>query len=286
MRLPALADWTTTAHGLHRAVQILAGVQMLLYAHDPHYGEVALKPVPEGIATGRLPDGGRITLDMRRAALIYCQADDTETQVPLAGASQAYSNRALLQALRETILAGTLSDAETSALVEKFTSAVRAKYPELPLHHTEYSNAEPLAIDPAVAREYAFALDTFFTGIARFRARVQGHWSRLVVFPEHFDMATIWYANPDYDENKPHIAVGFAPFSPGFERPYWYATMYPYPKDATFPVLPKPARWTHGTWHGVVIDYDALTGEDDPVLAIEQVTGEVFDILRNFLENS
>ncbi len=282
MSLPALAEWTPTAQGLHCAVQVLAGVQMLLYAHDPHYSEVALQPVPEGIATGKLPDGGRITLDMRQAALIYCQSDNTETQVPLAGTSQAYANRALLQALRETILAGTLKGADTETLVERFTDAVRAKYPELTSHHTEYANPDPLAIDPALAREYAVALDTFFTGIARARARIQGHWSRLVVFPEHFDLSTIWYASPDFDEHQPHIALGFAPFSPGFDRPYWYAYLYPYPQDAVFPALPKPARWVHEPWRGVVIDYDALVHEDDPVLAIEQLTSAVFDILRNF----
>ncbi|MDX2162507.1 MAG: DUF5996 family protein [bacterium] len=293
MTLPLLKDWTPTATGLHRAAQILAGVRMLLLPHQPNYLELALDVIPEGLTTGRLPGDGEIWLDMRRAALVYRHPERGETVVPLAGTTQAYANRALLIALRDGELAGTLADTADDDLLERFTAAVRARYPDLPAHHTAFSETDPLRVDPQVSRAYAAVQDAVFTGIARFRARVQGHWFPAVVYPEHFDLSTIWFYAPDFDENGAHITIGFAPFSDGLPRPYLYLTAYPYPDNLTEPPLPKPAVWNVQPWRGVVIAYDSVASFNDATepdgdaealaARIETLCAAVFKMLRGMV---
>ncbi|MFN8528374.1 MAG: DUF5996 family protein [Anaerolineae bacterium] len=284
MPLPPLTEWTATAHGLHRAAQILAGIRLLLLPHVPNYLELALSPVPEGLSTGRLPSGGEIVLDMRRCALIYHHDEEPETAIPLAATTQAYANRALLNALSRGELAGTLAYVDDDGLLQAFTDALKAKRPDLPPDHLSFMETDPLNIDPVIARDYAAVLDAAFTGISRFRSRLGGHWSPAVVFPEHFDLSTIWFQGADFDQNKAHIAVGFAPFSPGFPRPYWYAYAYPYPDEPTYPNLPKPAYWNFEPWRGVVVDYDAIAAQEDPSVFIERISLDVFHILRGMLE--
>jgi hypothetical protein len=131
------------------------------------------------------------------------------------------------------------------------------------------------------ANGYADALYRVFTALARFRARLQGHMTPLVVFPEHFDLSTLWFVEGDMDDHKPHLNFGFAPFSPGLPRPYLYAYAYPYPADFAAPPLPAPARWHSEGWRGVVIDYDAISQHNDPEAAIERLCLHVFASLQS-----
>ncbi|MCA9909157.1 MAG: hypothetical protein KC519_10955, partial [Anaerolineae bacterium] len=81
-------------------------------------------------------------------------------------------------------------------------------------------------------------------------------------------------------EQKPHINLGFAPFSEGFPRPYLYAYAYPYPEPFERPELPAPARWHTQGWTGVVVDYDAIANQDDdPATFVEALCEGIFGAL-------
>ena len=98
-----------------------------------------------------------------------------------------------------------------------------------------------------------------FTALAKFRAKLNGCMTPLVLWPHHFDLAFIWFANDSMDEHSDsHIAYGFAPFSPGLERPYFYA--YAWSQTTGYLQLPlaAPAQALSEAFTGLYAPYDAL----------------------------
>src|SRR5262249_37435246 len=137
-----------------------------------------------------------------------------------------------------------------------------------------------------IASDYADVLYTFFTGIARFKARLNGPMTPVVVWPEHFDLSTLWYLDPSMDEYKAHLDFGFYPFSsdnPDFPNAYLCAYAYPSPPNFQFPELPAPAHWTKGSWTGVVVDYNEIAKQADPASYIESMCMEMYTALRPLL---
>jgi hypothetical protein len=42
-----------------------------------------------------------------------------------------------------------------------------------------------------------------FTAAARFRARLEGSQTPIVVWPEHFDLSTLWFPTNDRSDEAP-----------------------------------------------------------------------------------
>jgi len=57
-------------------------------------------------------------------------------------------------------------------------------------------------------------------------------------------------------EQEPHINLGFAPFSDGIERPYFYSYTYPIPEGYQNAPLAAPGHWIQQPWQGSLMDYD------------------------------
>jgi hypothetical protein len=271
MSMPALTDWGQTARSLHEAAQLLGLVRVSQVPPVPNYLELALTVTPDGLSTGRLPAGDAVYLDFGAGRLVYHTADGRETALPLAPHTQPSLWQALVAAMPGTETPG--------AVVE---TVRRRGYP-VPERLLYPQDTPVLAVDPAQGHAYAAVLDTVFTGMARFRARLNGPLTPLVVWPEHFDLSMLWFADGDLDEHKPHLNFGFAPYSPGLERPYLYAYAYPYPPNPVFPALPTPARWHYEGWTGVVVEYDAFAGAANPVGFIETLCLDLFERLQPLL---
>ncbi len=63
-------------------------------------------------------------------------------------------------------------------------------------------------------------------------------------WPHHFDIALLWTLDQDADpEQARSVGMGMTPGDTGYNTPYFYVTMWPYPED---PVLPD---LTTGHWH-------------------------------------
>ena len=95
-RLPALESWEPTAHGLHRAAELLGAIRQLVRERVPNYLELALRIERNGLSTEALPTGGSVRLDFTQAALVYTCPAREEHPIPLAGHSQASLFEALL----------------------------------------------------------------------------------------------------------------------------------------------------------------------------------------------
>ncbi len=280
MSLPTLADWKPTAHDLHKVAHLLGALRLFALPHVPGYLEYALKVTPEGLSTDVLPSGREVILNMQRAAVTITNGEWGEINIPLADHSQASLFEAVLGALA---FEGVSAQAATGgSLIDGFLATMTARGNILLPKREELADTTPLDPDPQVARDYAMALYEIFTGIARFRARLSGPLTPMVVWPEHFDLSFIWYAK-DADDNAPQMNFGFAPFSPGMDRPYLYVTVYPLPADFTPPTLPDAAHWINEPWRGIVLSYDSIATQNDPDMFVEECCLAIHRAMKGLL---
>lgn len=283
MHLPQIDHWMPTALGLHRAAFLLGAVRMMRLPHVPNYLELGMEVGPTGLSTGVLPGGAEVLLDMQEGRFTVTAPDGSAAHIPLAGQSQASLLAALLDALARHELAEALStapgDSNTARMVA-FLAQSRHKYPP---KHEQLADERPLEIDPETAARYAVAQYRVFTALARFRARLLGPMTPAVVWPEHFDLSFLWFKTAEAEEHAPHINFGFAPYSPGLERPYLYAYAWPRREGATLPELPAPARWETEVYTGVYVAYDDLLQYDKPELKIEGLCRRIYSALLDVL---
>ncbi|MBK8027546.1 MAG: hypothetical protein IPK19_40745 [Chloroflexi bacterium] len=253
-----LTTWTPTIGVLHQAAQVIGRVQATLLPARRNALHLGLEPAPDGLATQRLPDGSRLLFDFVGLMIRFEGIDAAPIDVT------QHTQASLLRAVQEAIRLAEVRKPET------------------------VSGADPLTgADRAVAAVYAETQYAAFTGIARFRARLEGHFSPVVVWPHHMDISTLAFspANAAMDEGKPHLNFGFAPFTTGqYERPYLYAYAYPYPEGFDPPALPEPLVWNRDGWTGIVAGIEALAGAGDLAAAVESACRAMYGVLWGLVE--
>lgn len=275
MTLPRLENWNETSFGLHRGALLLGALQRLTQPIQPAYLELGLQVVPNGLAAGQLPAGGRVALDINAGSLVYSPTSGAEVSFPLNNSSQAQVFAGLFGVLSQNELSGLLPEGED--LTQRVSAGIAARGDRYPAPRPETLwDGTRIKLDAQTARSYLQVLHLVFTAVARFRARLRGLQTPLVVWPEHFDLSTLWFQGTAIDESQAHLNFGFAPFSEGLPNPYLYAYAYPYPQHYDPPPLPPGARWhTHG-WTGVVLPYDALAAQHDPAAFIEDACQSIY----------
>jgi hypothetical protein len=282
MKFPQLNDWENTSRALHQASMLLGTIQNAVLSPRKNYLHMPFFVEPDGIVSQKLPQGGRIHVNYKAANIIYRPGTGGEQRFAMADHTQASLFEALLSALKQDELAafyeGVVSDKLAAGMLAKL-HADKSRVEFLRLE--DVTATDPLTVNSQTASDYAGVLYGALTGVARFRARLAGHMTPVVVWAEHFDLSTLWFPpeNAVMDDGKAHINFGFAPFSPGFELPYLYVYMYPYPDDFVPPELPDPATWNTEGFRGIVVRYPDLMAQDDAVQFIEALYGQLFDIL-------
>lgn len=248
--LSPLKDWGTTRDNLHSVAQILGRIRKTFIERQPNALHWSLRVTPEGLSTGKLSIG-ELLLNFREGVVTFHQPDATVKRYALDNPDEM----AELEDIAPDVPPTLDGNMNMPVYVEK-------AYP----------------VDQTAAAEYADTLYTVFTIVSRFRARLYGMMTPVVVWPHHFDLSCLWFINGEADDHKtPHINVGFAPFSDGFPRPYFYVYAWPMPDGITENALPAPAYWYTETWKGVVIDYDAV--RDHSETQIEAMLDEIFKLL-------
>jgi hypothetical protein len=269
-----------TLHALQAAARLLGAVRLFYVEHDPNWLELALKVLPHGLSTGVLPNGEEVLLDYALGALIYRQANGVDRAFTLAGHTQ----KSLFQRLLGAMSIDTVSDAAGEAIIPAFYAALTAHGRRQSIKPEAVSDETPLQTDTTWAGEYAGVVYSVFTSMARFRARLNGAMTPLVVWPEHFDLSMLWFAAPGGDEHTtPHLNFGFSPPSPGINDFYLYSYAYPYPTQFDVPALPPGARWNEQPWRGVVVPYAAMTAQPDGEAFVEAACEGIFRALRPLL---
>jgi hypothetical protein len=247
--LPTLTNWDSTRQGLHRAAQVAAAIRKPAQPPLPNHAHLGLSVTRDGLESGRLPNGANVALNFRTQRLVFETGHSAGWEVLLAGRSQR-----------------TLAEAAQQALIDS-GSPIQIDLSSVP-------DTSPFDIDAGLASDYAAALFSIHTAVARVRARLLGAMSPLIVFPHGFDLSFLWFARGSEERSDPHLNIGFSPGSPGLPRPYAYLYAHPIPAGWFDIRLPEPARWWREGWQGVVIDYDALAAVEDHEALLEHTLRE------------
>ena len=287
MSFPQLNDWKNTSWSLHQASMLLGPIHNAVFAPQNNYLHLPMFIEPSGLVSQKLPQGGYIHVNFKDAAVIYERSNGARDHFPFADHTQASLLEALLTSLKQEELASFFDSLESETLAAGLMQKLHADGTRVEfLKLEDVTNTEPLTCDQKTARDYADVLSGAFTAVARFRGHLNGHMTPIVVWPEHFDLSTLWF-HPDnhaMEDGKPHLNFGFTPYTPGqYEFPYLYAYAYPYPEPFDPPVLPEPAFWNTEGWRGVVVKYEDLQIQTDPVDFIEALLREIQEILYTLI---
>jgi len=285
MPLAPLERFIENIKAIHQAAEIFAPIARAIREAQANWLHIAINIQPYGFTSGQYPEGGELVLNLQEAAVFYYRPNGEPVSFLLESHSQKSLFEAVLSAMKEDILADFFADTEGDSLAERLISKILAYKPDaVSAALAAVSHEDKLSYDIQLGKDYIKALYTVFTGMARFRARLSGHMTPIVVWPEHFDVSTLWFKDADMDDNKAHINIGFAPYTPGqFERPYLYAYAYPFPDDYEPQDLPSPAFWHNEGWRGIVVHYDDIAKADDAALFVEEICLKIFKLLDDVL---
>lgn len=291
MPLPDLPDWKATSSVLHQVVSLVGPVHKALLPHRKNYLHLTMDVRPEGVESQTLPGGGKIHLDLNEGTVTYRSGGGGAETFTIGDHTQ----RSLFEGLLGVLVddghggglgldapgadKGSLAEAVVTELVEEGTAG---EYLTL----EGVTGEDPLVFDAHTAETYADTVYSMFTALSRFRARLEGAMTPLIVWPEHFDLSTLWFppSNPEMDDHKSHLSFGFAPFTPGqYEYPYFYAYAYPYPDPFDAPALPSPASWHQEGWRGAVLTYEDMALHEDHESFVEETAMEIFKVLEGVL---
>ncbi len=269
MPFPALTHWNQTVGALHQAAKLAGPLHKVLFETRKNYLHLPQQVRSWGLESPTFSNGGVLQVDFRAAEVRYRDSRGGTHRFSLPDHTQSTLLDAILSALADDGLARAL---ETGA----------GEFEEEGLRRSE-----PLELDREEAAAYAEIQYGVFTGLARFRARLEGTMSPLIVWPHHMDLSMLWFPPPnaEMDEEGKHLNFGFAPYTPGqYDLPYLYAYAYPYPENVEEPALPEPAFWHREGWKGVVVRYQDLAEAEDPAAMVESTAEGVFSALAPLLE--
>jgi hypothetical protein len=260
MSLPPLTEFMPTALGLHRASRVLGALRKLVRAPEANHLELALRIEPGVLSTEVLPGGATVRLEFA-AARVTCALGSQRREIAL----QHHTTRSLLEAVLEGLesLGAPLVQADVvqadGSRVDGFLRALEVKGLSANFGAGNVPDDQALTVDVASSAAFGTALETVFTGLSRFRSRLNGAMTPLVVWPHHFDASMLWFPGASLmDETQPHLNFGFAAYDAEFREPYLYAYAYPMPANFSQLEAPAPWRWHTEGWQGATVQYSDL----------------------------
>ena len=247
MALPSLSNWEATRDALHQIALVVGAIRVACVDPQPNDLHFSLDLTKSGFSTATMRCGGALEFDLRSLELRFSRCGATVFTLSVQGHTQVSLAQALLAIFQD-------SGYSIAPSLKRITGS------------------SALVIDAALSRDYLRALNRVYAALARFRARLGGFMTPLVLWPHHFDLGFIWFPGGGSDEHAdPQIAFGFAPFSDGLERPYFYA--YAWSKASGYIQVPvsAPARAISAGYTGLYAAYDDLRESGDFELAVESM---------------
>jgi hypothetical protein len=250
-------QWEQTRDTLHQAAQVLSAVRVGSVPPLPNALRHSLTVTSYGVRTTPLAWGGELRLKFT-GTLEYVEQQEVRWQLALEQYTQTTLLEEVLRRLREQ-----------GQSVVPYTAAIQ--------------QTTPLLLNRESGRVLAYTLDRIYTGMARFRARLNGTLTPLVLWSHHFDVSFLYFGQGQDEQHDPHLNCGFALHSEGFAQPYFYLYAYPQPAGLSTITLPSPAYWYAEHWQGVVLDYAPLA--DSPMLegVVEQKLSEIFEQMISYI---
>ena len=247
MALPALLNWEATRDALHQIALVVGAIRVACadpLANDLHF---SVDVTADGISTTAMRCGGALFFDFAAMQLRFERGGQSVFAIDIRGHSQLTLMRRLLDVFSDC----------------GYSMTPPLKYIT---HEIEFD------LDPGGASDFLQTLDAVYTALARFRAKLGGSMTPLVLWPHHFDLAFIYFPSGGGNEHAdPQMAFGFAPFSPGLVRPYFYAYAWSAPTGYVQVPLESPAQAIAEGYTGLYAAYDDLRNSSDFNAAVERI---------------
>ena len=247
MALPSLSNWKATRDALHQVALIVGSIRVACVDPQPNDLHFSLDLTDSGFSTSTMRCGGALEFDLGSLKLRFSRCGAAVFTLSAQGHSQVSLAKALIAIFQD-------SGYSIAPAMKRITVS------------------SALEIDAALSRDYLRTLNHVYSALARFRARLGGFMTPLVLWPHHFDMGFIWFPGGGSDEHAdPQIAFGFAPFSDGLERPYLYA--YAWSEASGYIQVPvsAPAQAITEGYTGLYAAYDDLRKTGDFNAAVESM---------------
>lgn len=241
-----------TRDALHAYARVLGNVLKSCRPKRKHWWHASLRPSLTGLTTGVVNAGAdfELALNLRDSQLNAWMSDGATFVEDLHG--QPTSE--LAQRISDFLIAGGIED----QLVPK-----AGEYDDVGF--ADYSREH--------AANIARMLSFVGAAMAIFRAGISEETSPIQFWPHHFDLAMLWLPGEkipgqdptDEEYSDKQMNFGFTFGDEGIPEPYFYVTAYPLPGDFERLELPAGSRWQSDGFTGVVLPYEALVGNSDPV---------------------
>jgi len=239
MALPSLSNWEGTRDALHQIALIVGAIRVACVDPQPNDLHFSLDLTDSGFSTATMRCGGVLEFDLESLQLRFLRCGATVFALSAPGHTQVSLAQDLVAIFQD-------SGYSISPSMKRITGS------------------SALEIDAELAQDYLLALNRVYTALARFRARLGGFMTPLVLWPHHFDMGFIWFPGGGSDEHAdPQIAFGFTPFSDGLERPYIYAYAWSEASGYVQAPVSAPARAITEGYTGLYAAYDDLRESGD-----------------------
>ncbi len=158
MALPSLANWESTRDALHQIALIVGAFRVACTDPRPNDLHFSLDLTAGGFSTSTMRCGGVLEFDLNSLQLRFSRCEATVFTLSVNSHSQISLARALTAIFQDS----------------GYSIAPSMK-------HITYDI--PLDIDVTLARDYLLVLDRAYTALARFRARLSGFMTPLVLWP-------------------------------------------------------------------------------------------------------
>ncbi len=252
MVMAELENWETTRDTLHQVAQVVGAVRAACSDPLPNDLHYSLDLLRGGFSTTRMRCGGELRFDARAFEVAFLRNGERVFALKIV----EHSQKSLMQRLLS---------------IYGDCGYVIAPSMKHIVHDT------PLSADRGLADDYFAVLDAMCQALSRVRGKIGGKASPIALWPHHFDVGFVAFPTADTDEKTaPQIAFGFAPFSPGLERPYVYAYAWSAPTGyLQLPVNP-PAQAIADAYTGLYAPFDELRASADFGATIETMLCEFF----------
>ena len=249
-----LQEWQSTRDTLQKYVHLLTAIRGELAPAEKHWGHNNLRVSATGLTTTSIPAGANaavhafeIRLNLAAHQIEIVNSAGEIWQQPLSGQPLASFAADLLAVL-------TLR-------------GIKPKIdPKL------VSGDAPLPYDFAAVSRFWQVLLQVDLVFKRFRAGLRQEASAVQFWPDHFDLAMLWFsgrlvpgqdpANAEYADEQ--INFGFSTGDEAIPEPYFYITAYPLPDGLAGVSLPDGGIWRTEGWQGAVLKYAALVDASQP----------------------
>lgn len=247
MTLPALDNWESTRDALHQITLVIGAIRVASSDDLPNDLQYSVEVIKGGVSTTELNIGGELVFDFASLEVVYIRESARAFVIDVTQHNQT----SLMQ-----------------VILDEFSKLNLSLSPSM----KHITHGDSFVVDKGLAKDYATVTNKVFTALARFRAKLSGVMSPIVIWPHHFDMAFMWFATTNMDEHKdPHLAIGFAPFSDGIDRPYFYGYAWSEETGYVQVELDPPAQAITEGYTGLYADYDTLRKEENFYQAVEDM---------------